>query len=76
MQINNRRGKHLVLVAPDGADAMGCFYGLGTIGAVEAEGNRSQRRQLLRGVPDQLWPGRRRRSHPLEAGVGCSGTTG
>ncbi|HEX7536350.1 MAG TPA: hypothetical protein VF391_05030 [Dermatophilaceae bacterium] len=32
-------GKHLVLVAPEGADAFGCYYGLGSIGAVEADGN-------------------------------------
>ena len=32
-------GKHLVLVAPEGATALGCYYGVGTIGAVEAEGN-------------------------------------
>jgi len=32
-------GKHLVLVAPNGATAQGCYYGLGTIGTVEAEGN-------------------------------------
>ena len=32
-------GKHLVLVAPGGADNLGCDYGLGTIGAVEASGN-------------------------------------
>lgn len=33
-------GKHLVLVAPNGADANSCAYGLGTIGAVEASGNK------------------------------------
>jgi Metallo-peptidase family M12B Reprolysin-like len=33
-------GKHLVLVAPAGAYSHGCFYGLGTIGALEAEGNQ------------------------------------
>jgi hypothetical protein len=32
-------GKHLVLIAPEGADAFGCYYGLGSIGAVEADGN-------------------------------------
>ena len=34
-------GKHLVLVAPSGADGSpyNCDYGLGTIGAVEASGN-------------------------------------
>jgi hypothetical protein len=32
-------GKHLVLVAPGGADYLGCDYGLGTVGAVEATGN-------------------------------------
>ena len=33
-------GKHLVVVAPGGASNQGCAYGLGTIGAVEASGNR------------------------------------
>lgn len=35
-------GKHLVVVAPDGAHLLTspCDYGLGTIGAVEASGNR------------------------------------
>jgi len=34
-------GKHLVLVAPNGADASpyNCDYGLGSVGAVEASGN-------------------------------------
>jgi len=32
-------GRHLVVVAPGGADTHGCAYGLGTIGAVEASGN-------------------------------------
>jgi hypothetical protein len=32
-------GKHLVLVAPGAATSRGCYYGLGTIGAIEAEGN-------------------------------------
>jgi hypothetical protein len=32
-------GKHLVLVAPADAYNHGCFYGLGTVGAIEADGN-------------------------------------
>ena len=32
-------GRHLVLVAPGSAYDYGCFYGLGTIGAIEADGN-------------------------------------
>jgi len=32
-------GKHLVLVAPGGAEELGCDYGLGTVRAVEADGN-------------------------------------
>ena len=32
-------GKHLVLVAPSTATSRDCYYGLGTIGAIEAEGN-------------------------------------
>jgi hypothetical protein len=32
-------GRHLVVVAPGGADSHGCDYGLGSIGAVEASGN-------------------------------------
>ena len=32
-------GQHLVLVAPAGADDHGCFYGLGSIGAIESDGN-------------------------------------
>jgi Metallo-peptidase family M12B Reprolysin-like len=33
-------GRHLVLVAPGSASSRGCAYGLGTIGAVEATGNK------------------------------------
>src|SRR5674476_1019005 len=32
-------GKHLVLIAPGAAYAHHCFYGLGTVGAIEYEGN-------------------------------------
>jgi len=32
-------GKHLVVVAPNGAGSSGCAYGLGTVGAVEATRN-------------------------------------
>ena len=32
-------GRHLVVVAPGGADSLGCDYGLGSIGAVEASDN-------------------------------------
>src|SRR5450631_3141858 len=32
-------GKHLILVAPDQAETHGCFYGLATIEAIDAEGN-------------------------------------
>lgn len=32
-------GRHLVVVAPGGADKLGCDYGLGSIGAVEASRN-------------------------------------
>ena len=35
-------GKHLVLVAPKGAEFHGCDYGLGTVGAVGAAGSTSQ----------------------------------
>jgi hypothetical protein len=39
MPAANGPGKHLVLVAPGGAERGGCPYGLGTIGAVGASGN-------------------------------------
>ena len=32
-------GKHLVVVVPRGATALGCAYGLGTVGAVTADSN-------------------------------------
>lgn len=32
-------GKHLILVAPDGAESDGCAYGLGTVGASTANAN-------------------------------------
>ena len=35
----NGLGKHLVLVAPEGADGHNCYYGLGTIGAIETADN-------------------------------------
>ena len=40
MPAASEAGRHLVVVAPTGADDYGCAYGLGTVGAVESSGNK------------------------------------